>query len=423
MQKIFTHKWLEPLDIAEYVQSREESCVFLYSGARYKHSGRFSYLAFAAEDSVQAADFVEFEQRLKTQKTEMLDSWFGYLGYELKNNLEKVFTETKDSFINLPALHMVKYNNVLRFDHQEKSIECFSKDEESLKNLLRDVVIKAEKPPQISNFASNMSKTEYLRKASKIIEEIYAGTIYQANLTRKFYGNISGDKFAVFRKLSEISPAPYSAFLKFGDKYIISSSPERFLRIETNGEIDTRPIKGSLAKGGQSEDLYNSTKDRAENLMIVDLMRNDLAKSAIAGSVKVESLFDVTSYRTIHHMSSTIKAQKKPELSNVDVVKNAFPAGSMTGAPKIKAIEICDQLEKQKRGVYAGAIGYFAGDGSADFSVVIRTIIIDNDRFELQVGGGIVADSSPEGEWQETLDKASAMAQSLGIAQDELEKL
>jgi anthranilate/para-aminobenzoate synthase component I len=211
---------------------------------------------------------------------------------------------------------------------------------------------------------------------------------------------------------------------------VLSSSPERFLNIDASGHMESRPIKGTaprLVDPTQDaiirKQLATSEKDRAENLMIVDLMRNDLARSAEPGSVEVERLFDVSSYATLHHMASTITGQKRADISTVEAVQYCFPPGSMTGAPKVRAMEWCLKHEAIRRGIYSGALGWFGGDGSCDLSVVIRTLIIEGSRFEFQVGGGIVADSSPEDEWRETMTKARGILRALGVDGTVLESL
>ncbi|NBO17982.1 MAG: anthranilate synthase component I family protein [Proteobacteria bacterium] len=231
--------------------------------------------------------------------------------------------------------------------------------------------------------------------------------------------------FAMFRELCRISPAAYSSFLKMGDSCVLSSSPELFLRISPEGHITARPIKGTSPRSADAAQdaanrqlLENSEKDKAENLMIVDLMRNDLARASQPGSVKTEALFEITSHSTVHHMSSTIVARKRPGCTTLQAIAGAFPPGSMTGAPKIMAMQLCTQLEKLERGIYSGAIGWLGGDGSAELSVVIRTLIIQGKNFEFQVGGGIVADSTPEKELQETIDKAQGILKLLGISSD-----
>jgi para-aminobenzoate synthetase component 1 len=238
------------------------------------------------------------------------------------------------------------------------------------------------------------------------------------------------NSFSLFCRLCSVSPAPYSAFLKYEDKAVISSSPECFIHIQADGLVEMRPIKGSAARGLSEEEdkkiadkLYNSTKDRAENLMIVDLCRNDLSRGCKPGSVKVTQLYSIEQYATVHHMVSRIQGQKKPSECAIDVVKSCFPPGSMTGAPKIKAMEYCNTLEKHQRGIYSGAIGWFGGDGSVNLSVVIRTLLIDKNLFEFQVGGGIVLDSDPELEWHETLIKARGIGHTLGIVESQLEQL
>jgi para-aminobenzoate synthetase component 1 len=277
-----------------------------------------------------------------------------------------------------------------------------------------------------------MTRAQYEAKVAQIVRRIHAGELYQANLTRKFYGSFTDipGSFALFERLCAASPAPYSAYIKAGDSAILSSSPERFLRIEPDGSVTTRPIKGSIGRSADAsadaaakQALAKSAKDRAENLMIVDLMRNDLARISIPGSVQVDGLFEITSHPHVHHMASTVSAHKEPHIPPLDVIKACFPPGSMTGAPKIRAIRLCTELERLERGVYSGALGWLGGDGSADLSVVIRTLILQGRRFEFQVGGGIVADSTPEGEWRETIVKARGIAGALGIPVERLEAL
>ena len=254
-----------------------------------------------------------------------------------------------------------------------------------------------------------MTDEEYKQKVAVIIEKIRAGELYQANLTRKFYGEIKADPFELFCKLTEISPAPYSAYIKFGDTHIISASPEKFLSIE-NGVAETCPIKGTLSSSSPAALLALSEKDRAENLMIVDLMRNDLAKTCT--NVRVPKLFEITSYKAYHHMSSTILGDTTA--SPLEVALGCFPPGSMTGAPKISAMKLCSELEGIERGVYSGALGWISGD-ACDLSVVIRTLIIQGNKFEFQVGGGIVADSTPEKELEEIYVKAGPILKALGV--------
>ena len=419
--------WCSPLDLAARIN--EPYWVLLYSGVKTNYSGRYSFLACGLRKQIKAEDFSELSANLANDQSTFENSWFGYLGYGLKNTLENLEKDQAD-WLNMSSLHMMNFNNIYQFDHDTHTLTLWS-NRECPANISNPPTT-PEETPQIINIHSNMARDEYLKKAEYVIERIHAGDLYQANLTRKFYGEFTQQPnyFQLFAKLCAVSPAPYSAFIRMDDTYILSSSPESFLNIDARGKIITRPIKGTAPRGAdkKSDDdlrqkLSESEKDRAENLMIVDLMRNDLAKSCIAGSIKTDSLFDVTTHATIHHLSSTVSGKKLANCSTIDAVRAAFPAGSMTGAPKISAINLCSKLEQQARGVYAGAIGWFGGDGSCDLSVVIRTLIIKDKKFEFQVGGGIVADSTPEKELDELINKAKGILLTLDVPLDTLSNI
>lgn len=411
--------WREPLELAASI---DEGCfVLLYSGVRSGYSGRYSFLACDLRERITSNDFSVLAEKLSSDRPCFSNAWFGYLGYGLKNTLENLVAD-ENSFLGFPDLQMMRFGKIYQFDHDNKNLTLWTDSP--------DFQVPEIKTPQKSNFTkvknitSNMKRAEYLEKVAHIIERIYSGDLYQANLTRKFYGEFATkpDCFQIFARLCQASPALYSAFMKIDDSYIISSSPESFLSVDAAGNITTRPIKGSAPRGADQvsderlrEQLSKSEKDRAENLMIVDLMRNDLSKCCVAGSVKTDSLFDITTHATIHHISSTISGKKMTGLSTLDVVKTIFPAGSMTGAPKISAMNLCSKLEGQERGVYSGAIGWFGGDGSCDLSVVIRTLLVKGNKFEFQAGGGIVADSVPEQELEELLNKAKGILLALDI--------
>lgn len=417
-------EWTDPLKLASQIPADEENWILLYSGLDLDYTGQKSILALKKDKEIIADDFSEFEKMLSNNKPEYENAWFGYLGYGLKNSLENL-PEDKKTDINLPNLWMAQYQIIIEFDHKAKKLTIFAKTEEDIENLFQqENAPSADSPIEVGNISSNMTTPEYLEFVGVIKDAIERGDLYQANLTRKFRGSFNKpiQPFEIFSKLSKISPAPYSSFLKFGDSYIISSSPERFLQITGCGIANSQPIKGSAPRfDNQEEDqksrsyLEQSEKDHAENLMIVDLMRNDLSRNCIAGSVKVDSLYDINSYSTVHHMSSSITGEKAKENSSLNLVKGCFPPGSMTGTPKIKAMELCSELEKEARGVYSGTIGWFGGDGSTDLSVVIRTLIIQDNKFEFQVGGAIVSDSSPDNELEETMVKAKAICQTLDI--------
>lgn len=427
-------EWHEPLAyLAGLDAAGEQEYTLLYSSMRTLHSGRYSLLALHPDKTIESEDFSELTPELTTHLPRYANCWFGYLGYGLKQATEMLTLDTP-SHIHLPALRMTRFATILLFDHEERIITAYRSHNAlslPLPHSIDDYHPHGEEL-QVTSLASDMSKATYFANVARIKEEIAHGTLYQANLTRKFYGTYdhATSPAKLFHRLCHISPAPYSAFMKFGTTAILSSSPECFLSLATNSHVETRPIKGSAARYADPlEDeaarrgLIHSEKDRAENLMIVDLMRNDLSRSCETGSVKVDTLFEVNSYATVHHMSSTIIGTRKADVMPLQLIANCFPPGSMTGTPKIRAMELCSELEPRARGVYSGAIGWLGGDGSGELSVVIRTLITQGERFEFQVGGAIINDSTPEGEWEETLVKARGLATTLHIPLSQLRKL
>jgi anthranilate/para-aminobenzoate synthase component I len=357
------------------------------------------------------------------------NAWFGYIGYEMLHQTETLKRQPK-RYITLPDLYFTRFGLILEFDHQKKTVVCHRESHISKPQIHE--TRSSDSIAVISSLSSTLSKKQYLDIVSQTREAINRGDFYQANITRKFTGSFASkpDDFSIFKRLCNHSPAAYSAFIRINDISILSSSPERFIKINARGDMTSSPIKGTAPRFNNAEQdalartqLESSPKDRAENLMIVDLMRNDLSRSAEPGSIKVERLFEVSSYATLHHMASTITGQKRANVSALEAVEKCFPPGSMTGAPKVRAMDWCLTQEGICRGVYSGALGWFGGDGSCDLSVVIRTLIVENQRFEFQVGGGIVADSEPEKEWEETMVKAQAIANALGIDINELKKI
>jgi para-aminobenzoate synthetase component 1 len=255
----------------------------------------------------------------------------------------------------------------------------------------------------------------YTKSVRTIQDEIAAGALYQANLTHRLALGFGGDAFALYAALRERSPAPFAAFLALPEITVVGSSPERFLRLDPDGLAESRPIKGTRPRGATPADdarlraeLAGSEKERAENAMIVDLVRNDLGRVCVPGSVAVPALCEIERYRTLFQMVSTVTGRLRPDRDRVDLLRACFPPGSMTGAPKIAAIELLARLEPVRRGIYAGALGYLDARGGMDLSVVIRTLLCRGRRVWLHVGGGIVLDSDPAAEWAETLAKARA---------------
>ena len=274
--------------------------------------------------------------------------------------------------------------------------------------------------PDLPGVRSNFTRPGYLEAVTRVIEYIFAGDIFQANLSQRLEAPLAGTPLELYRRLRRRNPAPFAAFLDYGDMVIASSSPERFLRVDDGRQVETRPIKGTRPRGvGPEHDaalalaLAESDKDRAENVMIVDLLRNDLSRVCRPGTVRVPELFAIEHYATVHHLVSTVVGELAPEYDAVDLLRAAFPGGSITGAPKVRAMQIIAELEPTARGVYCGAIGYVSVTGALDTNIVIRTYLVRGRDVYFQVGGGIVADSDPEQEYRETLDKARGLVAAL----------
>jgi para-aminobenzoate synthetase component 1 len=264
--------------------------------------------------------------------------------------------------------------------------------------------------------------TELVRRAK---EYIRAGDIYQVNLSHRLEGEWSGESWALYERLREVSPVTHGAYLDFGEVKVLSASPERFLKL-AGSAVETRPIKGTRPRGATPEEderlareLSGSEKDRAENLMIVDLLRNDLGKVCRTGSVRVLELYGLERHASVWHLVSTVRGELRPGLDAVDLLRACFPGGSVTGCPKIRAMEIIEELEPVRRGVYCGSVGYISFTGEMDTSIAIRTLVLQENRLHLQVGGAVVADSDPELEYRETLAKGRAVLAALGTGVDE----
>jgi para-aminobenzoate synthetase component 1 len=278
-------------------------------------------------------------------------------------------------------------------------------------------------PPEVAgslDLRSSFSREAYLEAVERVREYIFAGDIFQANLSQRLEAPLDEPAWELYKRLRTINPAPFAAYIETGEATIMSASPERFLRVSTDRTVETRPIKGTSPRGiGPEHDaalgqaLIESEKDRAENLMIVDLLRNDLSRVCVPGTVRVPELFLLENYPTVHHLVSTVVGVLPPKADAIDLLQASFPGGSITGAPKVRAMEIIAELEPSRRGVYCGSIGYLSATGALDTSIVIRTYLALERRVYFSVGGGIVADSDPTAEYEETLTKARALIAAL----------
>lgn len=366
----------------------------------------------------------------------------GYFGYDLCHHLEKLPKPANDD-LKFPDMSIGFYDLIIAFDHKiQRAWACSSgyPEKKFLKRKVRaetrlDFLLAQLKkilPKKSENefnlvceaetISSNFSKKSYLEVVKKVVDYIHDGDIFQANISQRFSTKIPDNvsRFAIYCKLRRLNPAPFSAYFNLDNMIIASSSPERFIQLTSHKKVETRPMKGTRPRSANrkidkqlAEELLASDKDRAENIMIVDLMRNDLSRVCEPGSIEVPQLCGLESFETVHHLVSAITGILSPENDAVDLLAATFPGGSITGAPKVRAMEIIYELEPHQRGPYCGSIGYIGFDGAMDTSITIRTYLIKNNTLTYQVGGAIVADSDPEQEYNETLHKAAALRKTL----------
>ncbi|MDQ2104939.1 aminodeoxychorismate synthase component I [Azospirillum isscasi] len=352
----------------------------------------------------------------------------GFIGYEAGLRLERVRSRHPNTS-GQPDMAFGFYDAVAAFDHAERrawAIAARPEAEGRARALAARLERGAASPPgpvPASPWRSELARPDYLARVERVLEYIRAGDIYQANFTQRFLAERPAglDTYALYRRLRAISPAPFAAYLDCGPRLrIASASPERFIRLNAAGEVETRPIKGTrpryadpAADAAAAAELVASVKDRAENLMITDLLRNDLARVSAVGSVRVPVLYGLESFASVHHLVSVVTSRLRPGLGAVDLLRAALPGGSITGAPKIRAMQIIDELEAARRGAYCGSVAWIGFDGAMDSSIVIRTLSITPDAVIAQAGGGIVADSDPAGEHEEMMVKIRAQLRAL----------
>jgi len=370
----------------------------------------------------------------------------GYFSYDLCHFIEHLPSRAVDD-LHLPECYLACYDTIAAFDHLENKAYLVStgfpeldetKRLKRARDRLRELKIRIldglpvfemlevlKSPPGF--LKSNFSHQAYLEAVSMAREYICAGDIFQVNLSQRLEVDLPVPAYELYRRLRKINPAPFASYFNFDDVGIVGASPERFLKLQ--GDIvETRPIKGTRPRGRTTEedyaladDLLKSVKDRAENTMIVDLERNDIGRVCRYGSVRVTELAVLETYPTVFHLTSTVVGRLSQGKGRIDLLKATFPGGSITGAPKVRAMEIIDDLEPTRRSVYTGSLGYLSFGGDMDLDIVIRTIIVKGRRAYFQVGGAIVYDSVPESEYIETLDKGRAMIQALGLSAEGVE--
>ena len=389
------------------------------------HSNYKAVLAVEAFTTIKT-DYYQAFDKLEEYQSITNDWLFGYLTYDLKNDVEPLTSNNFDS-LYFPDMFFFQPKKIFLFTEAGVEIQYLNHVAEEIETDWNDILNQGLTPSKTKlkstkKILSRTSKALYFKKLNKILEHIYRGDIYEANFCQEFYSeNSKIDPLKAYIHLNKISEPPFATFLKSGNLYALSASPERYICKNQNTVI-SQPIKGTAKRHSDTiEDeklkikLERDQKERSENIMITDLVRNDLSKFADKGSVKVTELCQVYSFKQVHQMISTVTCQVDKSLTVVNVLKETFPMGSMTGAPKISAMTIIEELEDSKRGLYSGSVGYFTPEGDMDFNVIIRSILYNSQKnyISFSVGSAITAKSIPENEYQECLIKAKAMREAL----------
>ncbi len=412
--KALAFQWAEQFGTVCFFDNNE------YSGY---HHHRFEGLMAVGEESgivkLNGDKLSAFEE-LKKFYDQKKDWLFGFFAYDLKNEVENLDSSNFDG-LDFPEMHFFKPLHVIEVFKNQVIIHSKTATAEKIFEDIQNGQ-SAQHTHKATLFSrplqARITREEYIRTVAAIRQHITEGDIYEMNFCQEFFSEKTNiDPFETFNRLSDLSKAPFATFYKWNDRYLLCASPERFLKKE-GARLISQPIKGTARRGQNgrddlllAEELFNSEKDRAENVMIVDLVRNDLARSCKPGSVQVDELFGIYCFEQVFQMISTVSGELREEVHLVDAIKNAFPMGSMTGAPKVMSMQLIEQYEKTRRGLYSGAVGYITPEGDFDFNVVIRSILYNaaNAYLSFQVGGAIVFDSVPEEEYEECLLKAKAM--------------
>ena len=438
--------YIDPQLIFDLV-AHDIGTIFLDSLTNHEHYAKYSYILINPLTQYIAQDNNSLQQQIEQWKILLQNNQqnnpnlppfqggiAGYFSYDLVREIEYLPT-TKPLLI--PSYHLGLYNQIFAFDHINKkcyayvcNVKEYNLDLEKQFSDLMALYTKAKNISAVAenvtlpklNLVSNLTQDKYIESVQKTIEYIRNGDIFEVNLSQCFSAKIDTNYpiIKLYHKLRKINPAPFACYLNFGDLKILSTSPERFLSISSNRQIEACPIKGTIKRSQDPQqdanlaaELFHSEKNQAENIMIVDLMRSDLSKICIPNSVNVQSLCKIETFTNVHHLVSRITGTLNPQIHSLDIINAAFPGGSITGAPKIRSMQIIDELEPITRGIYCGSIGYFGFNGSADLSISIRTLVITNNVLSYNVGGAITLDSDPEEEYQESLLKGQKLYEAL----------
>ncbi len=375
-------------------------------------------VAVEAFTSIQT-DYEKAFEDLYQYQSKTNDWLFGYLSYDLKNDIEALDSKNYDG-LHFPDLYFFQPKKIFLLKENSLEIQYLNMCEDEIDSDFEDILNQSKIKSPKSNIAieQRISKENYIKKVEKTLAHIHRGDIYEANFCMEFYAhNAQIEPSEIYQKLNRISDSPFAVYFKKNQQYLLSASPERYLKKE-NEKVISQPIKGTAKRDTDSNidkqnktALFNNPKERSENIMIVDLVRNDLSQTASKGSVDVEELCEIYSFKQVHQMISTVVSSVSHTTSPIEMLRTTFPMGSMTGAPKISAMKIMEDLEETKRGLYSGAVGYFTPSGNFDFNVVIRSILYnsENQYLSFSVGSAITAEAIPENEFEECLLKAKAM--------------
>ncbi len=412
--------WSKQFDEVIWLDSNIETNILHKNTSQYQ-----AILAVEALTSIKTDSFKAFEKLEEYQQTTK-DWLFGYLTYDLKNDVEKLSSNNFDG-LHFPDLLFFQPKKIFLFSENEVEVQYLNFVSDEIEDDWKEInTMNVDSLHSEENNSVKIhlrtSKDSYFEKLDRILNHIQRGDIYEANFCQEFYSEeVKINPVKTYLHLNEISEPPFATYLKFDNYFAMSASPERY--ISKNGtKIISQPIKGTAKRDSNplstetlKERLKNDPKERSENIMITDLVRNDLSRFAEKGSVHVDELCEIYSFKQVHQMISTISCQVSTEISPVKIIKETFPMGSMTGAPKISAMKIIEEQEDAKRGLYSGAIGYFTPEGDFDFNVIIRSILYNavNKYVSYSVGGAITAKSIPENEYEECLLKAKAMREVL----------
>ena len=412
-------KWISKA--LHWARGFEHHAYFAPNGHEYRHGPFLHLLGAGTIETLQhdTSAFAHLDHYLSHT-----DDWLmGYMSYDLKNETEKLQSDNPDH-LQAPLLYFFRPEHILRFEATEVHIESTREPDLIYEEITHTSFDESRLRPTLPALHQRVSHKAYLQTIDRLREHIEEGDCYEINYCMEFYADAyRADIPQLHQKLNALSPMPFSTSMKLSDWHILSASPERFLK-KAGDLLISQPIKGTRKRGqtlaqdeALKQELRNSEKERAENMMIVDLVRNDLARTCVPGTVTVEELFGIYTFRQVHQMISTITGRLAKDKTAVEAIKAAFPMGSMTGAPKVKVMQLTEHYEQSRRGIFSGAAGYFMPGGDFDFNVIIRTLLYNarTQALSFHVGGAITWDSNPQEEYEEALLKAKALMETLGL--------